>query len=310
MHVGERVPETGVGVGHASQPTHRIEVEWEKPVASAHRAVQRAVVSAGSVAGGSGRRCRRGRAPTRRSAAPPRPARARTSRVLAAISSSSRSTGVGLGLDPVGVVGRVADQRERQLAPRPPARSPARAVCDTAVTPAGREPADLRLRVEARAVDVAVAAAVAHRHAGVGGARQQRRAQRRRVRVLVDPVAAVAVARAAGGTCRAGRRPAGWRRSAGRRSRSASRARRPGSTAPQTVTASTPGRAELLQRGDVGEVGDVVGEPHVALAVARDVQDVDARERPARDERVAPLGRDRLWAGRPRSRAASRCPSP
>jgi hypothetical protein len=38
--------------------------------------------------------------------------------------------------------------------------------------------------------------------------------------------------------------------------------------------------AELLEPGEVGLVGDVVGEPQVALLVARDVEHVDAANVP------------------------------
>ena len=52
----------------------------------------------------------------------------------------------------------------------------------------------------------------------------------------------------------------------------------------------------------------MVGEPHVADAVARDVQHVDAGERPARHVRVAPLGGDglRRAALEPRQRVGAR----
>ena len=84
--------------------------------------------------------------------------------VLAAISSSSRSIGVGLGLHAVGVVGRVADERERQLGLAGEHRLRPGRLRDRGHA-GGGEAADLRLRVEARAVDVPVAAAVAHRQA-------------------------------------------------------------------------------------------------------------------------------------------------
>ena len=42
-------------------------------------------------------------------------------------------------------------------------------------------------------------------------------------------------------------------------------------------------RAEVVQGPDVGAVGHLVRQPHVAGAVAGDMKDVDAREAPARD---------------------------
>ena len=70
-----------------------------------------------------------------------------------------------LVLDPVGVVGRVADQAERQLRLAAQDRLGPGGLGDGGDA-AGGEPADLGLRVEARAVDVAVAAAVARVDAG------------------------------------------------------------------------------------------------------------------------------------------------
>ena len=66
--------------------------------------------------------------------------------------------------------------------------------------------------------------------------------------------------------------------------------------------------AEIGQRGDVGPVRDQVGQPAVALAVARDVEHLGAGERPARDLRLAPTGGDRLRAGafEPRERVGPR----
>ncbi len=43
------------------------------------------------------------------------------------------------------------------------------------------------------------------------------------------------------------------------------------------------GRAQVVQGPDVGAVGHLMRQPHVTGAVARDVEDVDAREAPARD---------------------------
>ena len=77
----------------------------------------------------------------------------------------------------------------------------------------------------------------------------------------------------------------------------------PGSTAPQTVTAITASTPSCAQRADVGAVRDVVGEPHVAGAVAGDVRDVDAGERPARDQR-SPHG-VRTGSGSPPSKPGS-----
>ena len=52
--------------------------------------------------------------------------------------------------------------------------------------------------------------------------------------------------------------------------------------------------AALLQRRDVRLVGDLAGEQLVPGPVARDVQDVDAGEAPARDRRGAEARLDEL----------------
>ena len=117
----------------------------ERPGAAARRAPPRrappprAPASAG--AGGAGHDQRRGDGSRRRGSgrrrrrARARPASIRGSvaassranvSVLAAISSSRRSTGVALGLHAVGVVRRVADAARTAARPRPTARSPAR----------------------------------------------------------------------------------------------------------------------------------------------------------------------------------------
>ena len=108
--------------------------------------------------------------------------------------------------------------------------------------PRAREPADLRARVEARPVDVPVAAAVAHRDARLLRAREQRA---RAAPASTDPRRSSAARR--------GRRAASWnvhRRPSGsrlaRKCRSSKTISEPsstdGSTAPQTVTASTASR--------------------------------------------------------------------
>ena len=261
VHVGERMPEVGVGGRHEFKLADRSRPECHK-------------LGTGlcSRTGGIGARPRRERAPTPPPSAPRRSGRARSSSVLAAISSSRRSTGVGSCRDPVRVVGGVAAAARTAAPPRRHSTVSGPAVWETAVTPAGGERADLRLRVEARAVDVAVAAAVAHwsrrpraappaaRRAAPASTGRRRSSGRGRGRP------------ARRGTCTACRPAAGWTRKCRSSKQISEPSSTAGSTAPQTVTASTPSAPSSLQRREVGLVGDVVGEAQVALLVARDVQ--------------------------------------
>ena len=73
----------------------------------------------------------------------------------------SSSTGVGRRLDAVGVVGRVAQEREGDPGLAGQHRLGPGGLADRGDAAGGQHP-DLGLRVEARAVDVAVAATVAH----------------------------------------------------------------------------------------------------------------------------------------------------
>ncbi len=199
-----------------------------------------------------------------------------------------------LVLDAVGVVGRVAEQRVGQLGL--PAEHGLRAArLGDVGHAAGGEAADLGLGVEARPVDVAVAAAVADLDAGLGGAVEQRAPQVGRERVLEDPVAAATVAGlGVEGAQLAVAEPVGEEVQVVEADHRAELDRRVDRAADRHGEHAR--GALLRERRDVRAVRDEVREPHVALLVAGDVQHLGARERAARDQRIAPRRRDGLGA--------------
>ena len=212
-----------------------------------------------------------------------------------------------LGLDPVGVVGRVAEQRVRQ--PRLAGQHRLR----PGGLPDGRhaglhERADLRARVEARPVDVAVAAAVAHLVAGLAGAVEQRRrsdSANGRSKIQCPRPGAP------GSAWSVQIEPSGSRLE--RKCRSSKTTSEPGasvgSSEPQTVTASERVARRVAQRDDVRRCVTWLRDG-VAGQVARDVQHLDAARSVPRVTSAAPNGVATASASPPRAPAARRCPSP
>ena len=214
-----------------------------------------------------------------------------------------------LGLDAVGVVGRVAEQRVGDL----------RLAGEDGLGPGGlrdgrhpgvHEHPDLGLRVEARPVDVAVAAAVADGAAGLARAVEQGAAQRLAERAVEDPVPAPRRARL--GVQRA-QRPVG--QAVGREVQVVEDEQRPELELRVQRPAHGDGqdrlRPALAQRPDVGLVGDRAAQEPVPVAVARDVQRPRRpRTLPDGDERLAERRRDAGRERPPRARAGSTCRTP
>lgn len=146
------------------------------------------------------------------------------------------------------------------------------------------------------AVDVAVAPAVAGLHPSVAGRRRQHSPQAVGERALVDPVAAVPVALL---HVEGADRPVG--QPVDREVQVVEHHHRPQRDLPvhrpARGAADDGPAARGAQRQHVGAVVDVVGEPHVALAVARQVDDLDPGVGPAGQRRGAPRRVDRLGTG-------------
>src|SRR3954451_3712570 len=195
-----------------------------------------------------------------------------------------------LRLHAVRVVGGVAEQRVRDLRLAREHRLRPRRLADGGDA-GGHQRPDLRPRVEPRAVDVAVAAPVSHRVADLGRGVEQHATERLGERQVEDPVPPTRRARL---RVQRAERPVG----------------EPVREEVQVVEDDERAQRELgieraadrdgddrvgatgAERRDVGAVGDLAREAQVAVAVARDVDDLGAGEAALGDEGGAEGRRD------------------